>query len=347
VVTDTNSNVTVSLEAGTLPIAARISSLVSPASLLAGSDDRVLISNLPELALALPEGVDLPEASFPAPRIPGMANLPWEQPDELSAFRQRLLRLRSWAAVVVDQQAGRLIYAKNPDAVRPIASITKVMTAMVVLDSGAPLDEVLTVDQLDVDTLKGSSSRLKVGTRLTRREMLKLALMSSENRAAAALARSHPQGRQAFVDAMNTKARALGMEDTQFLDPTGLTPRNRSTAYDLALMVNAGYQYPAIREFTTSSAHSVALTGVRFRRTLAYHNSNRLVGTQRWDIGLSKTGYISEAGRCLVLQATIAAKPVIIVLLDSLGTVTRFADADRIKRWIEGVKTAPSRMHRM
>jgi D-alanyl-D-alanine endopeptidase (penicillin-binding protein 7) len=335
------------LEAGTPTVGARISSLVSPASLLAGSDDRVLISNVPELALALPDGVDLPEASFPASRVLGMATLPWEQPDELSAFQQRLLRLRSWAAVVVDQQAGRLIYAKNPDAVKPIASITKVMTAMVVLDSGAPLNEVLTVDRLDVDTLKGSSSRLKVGTRLTRGEMLKLALMSSENRAAAALARSHPQGRQAFVDAMNMKARALGMEGTQFLDPTGLNPRNRSTAYDLALMVNAGYQYSMIREFTTSSAHSVALTGARFQRTLAFHNSNRLVGNQRWDIGLSKTGYINEAGSCLVLQATIAAKPVIIVLLDSLGTFTRFADANRIKRWIEGVGTGPARRHRL
>jgi D-alanyl-D-alanine endopeptidase (penicillin-binding protein 7) len=198
-----------------------------------------------------------------------------------------------------------------------------------------------------VDLLKGSSSRLRIGTELTRSEMLKLMLMSSENRAAAALARSYPLGKQAFVDAMNAKARALGMDDTRFFDPTGLTPKNRSTASDLALMVNAGYQYPLIREFSTSSEHSIELSGGRYRQELAFHNTNGLVGSERWDIGLSKTGYISEAGRCLVLQATIAAKPVIIVLLDSWGELTRIADANRIKRWIEGLGAASASRRRM
>jgi len=323
------------------------SSEVSPSHPAAPPVERVLISNVPGVAQVLPDPVELPAATPAARSAFGMTNQAWKQKDESFILEQRLLRLRSWAAVVVDQEDGRLLYAKNPDALRSIASITKVMTAMVVLDSGAPLQEVLTIADSDVDTLKGSSSRLKVGTKLTRGEMLKLTLMSSENRAAAVLARSHPLGKQAFVDAMNEKARMLGMEDTRFLDPTGLNPANRSTAYDLALMVNAAHQYPVIREFTTSSEHSVELGGGRYRRELEFHNSNGLVGSARWDIGLSKTGYISEAGRCLVLQATIAAKPVIIVLLDSWGTFSRIADANRIKRWIEGLGSAAIGARRM
>jgi D-alanyl-D-alanine endopeptidase (penicillin-binding protein 7) len=309
--------------------------------------ERVLISNVPGLAQALPEPVELPDPTPGGSRTLGMADPAWQLRDEPSLLQRRVLRLQSLAAVVVDQEAGRLLYAKNPEAVMSIASITKLMTAMVVLDSGAPLDELLTIEAADVDQLKGSSSRLRLGTELTRREMLKLMLMSSENRAAAALARSYAQGKQAFVDAMNAKARALGMDDTRFLDPTGLTPKNRSTASDLALMVNAGYQYRLIREFSTSSEHSIALASGRYREQLAFHNTNGLVGSERWDIGLSKTGYISEAGRCLVLQATIAAKPVIIVLLDSWGRFSRIGDANRIKRWIEGLGTASASRPRM
>jgi serine-type D-Ala-D-Ala endopeptidase (penicillin-binding protein 7) len=311
------------------------------------SEDRVLISNVPDMARPLPEPVDLTHPhSMAAPGI-GVGDGTWKRLDERYDLEQGLLRLRSWAAVVVDQEQGRLLYAKNPDAVRSIASLTKLMSAMVVLDSEAALDEVLAIEPADVDALKGSSSRLRVGTKLTRREMLKLSLMSSENRATAALARTYPQGKPAFVAAMNAKAAALGMQDTQFLDPTGLNPYNRSTAYDLALMVNAGYQYPLIRDFTTSSGHSVALRGRRHPQQLAFHNTNGLVGSGRWEIGLSKTGYINEAGRCLVLQATIASKPVIIVLLDSLGSFSRLADANRIKRWIEGLETASVGRRRM
>ncbi len=323
------------------------SSATASVRTVAPAVERVLISNVPGLAQTLPEPVELPDATPAGSRALGMAYPAWKLPDQPSALQRRLLRLRSSAAVVVDQEAGRLLYAKNPEAVMSIASITKLMTAMVVLDSGAPLDQLLTVESADVDLLKGSSSRLMLGTELTRREMLKLMLMSSENRAAAALARSHAQGKQAFVDAMNAKAATLGMDDTRFFDPTGLTPKNRSTAYDLALMVNAGYQYPLIREFTTSSEHSIELTSGRYRQELAFHNTNGLVGSERWDIGLSKTGYISEAGRCLVLQATIAAKPVIIVLLDSWGRLSRIADANRIKRWIEGLGTASASQRRM
>jgi serine-type D-Ala-D-Ala endopeptidase (penicillin-binding protein 7) len=301
----------------------------------------VLISNVPELARVLPDPVELPPVTAARSAF-NLAKRAWKDQDERFVLEQHLLKLRSWAAVVVNQNDGRLLYAKNADSLRPIASITKVMTAMVVLDSGAPLEEELTIEAADIDTLKGSSSRLRVGTRLTRGEMLKLMLMSSENRAAHALARSYQTGAQAFVEAMNEKARVLGMEDTRFLDPTGLNPANRSTAYDLAVMVNSAHQYPLIREFTTSSEHSVELGGGRHRRELEFHNSNGLVGSERWDIGLSKTGYISEAGRCLVLQATIAAKPVIIVLLDSWGTFSRIADANRIKRWIEELGRATS-----
>jgi serine-type D-Ala-D-Ala endopeptidase (penicillin-binding protein 7) len=258
-----------------------------------------------------------------------------KEPDQESAQRFVRLRLTSAAALVVDQQEGNLLFAKNPDAVRSIASITKLMTAMVALDAGLPLDERLTVQPADVRIAKGKESRLKVGVSLTRREMFKLALMSSENRAAAVLARTYPGGLPAFVEAMNRKADSLGMTDSRFVEPTGLDSNNVSTAHDLALMVNAAYAYPLIREATTSDLHEVPAPGRYRRRAVTYHNSNRLVRDSEWDVGLSKTGYIGKAGRCLVMQATIAAKPVIIVLLDSLGKVARVSDANRIKRWLE------------
>ena len=260
-----------------------------------------------------------------------------KEPDPVLAERFVRLRLTSAAALVVDQEQGSLLYAKNPDAVRSIASITKLMTAMVALDANLPLDERLTVQAADVRISKGKESRLKIGVSLTRREMLKLALMSSENRAAAALARTYPGGPSAAVEAMNQKAQALGMTDTHFLEPTGLDARNVSTAHDLALMVNAAYGYPLIREFTTSDLHEVPTADRRHSKTVTYYyNSNQLVRDSEWDVGLSKTGYIGKAGRCLVMQARIAAKPVIIVLLDSLGKVARVADANRIRRWLEG-----------
>jgi D-alanyl-D-alanine endopeptidase (penicillin-binding protein 7) len=274
-----------------------------------------------------------PEAAAAA----SIAKLEIKEPDQASPERAARLRLTSAAALVVDQEEGNLLYAKNPGAVRSIASITKLMTAMVALDAGLPLDERLTVQLADVRISKGKGSRLKVGVSLTRREMLKLALMSSENRAAAALARTYPGGPSAFVQAMNKKAEGLEMNDTRFLEPTGLDSGNVSTAHDLALMVNAAYSYPLIREFTTSDLHEVPAVDRRHRPTVTYHNSNGLVRDSRWDVGLSKTGYIGKAGRCLVMQATIAAKPVIIVLLDSLGKVSRVADANRIKNWLEGL----------
>jgi D-alanyl-D-alanine endopeptidase (penicillin-binding protein 7) len=243
------------------------------------------------------------------------------------------LHLKSAAVAVIDQSTGDVLFEKNADAVLPIASITKLMTAMVALDAQPSLVEELTVGPEDVDTLKGTRSRLNVGTRLTREEMLRLALMSSENRAASALSRHYPGGREAFVAAMNAKAQELGLSDTRFADPTGLTPENVSSARDLVKLVDAAHRYPLIREFSTSEGHQVAIKG----RPQSFRNTNALVKNESWNIGLSKTGYISEAGKCLVMQAWLNNKPTIIVLLDSWGKLTRIGDANRIKRWIESL----------
>ena len=240
--------------------------------------------------------------------------------------------LKSAAAIVIEQGGGQVFYAKNIESVVPIASITKLMTAMVVLDANQPLNERVTVTMADLDDIKGTRSRLKVGTTLTRAELLHLALMSSENRAAAALGRTYPGGFRAFVAAMNQKAVELGMWRSRFVDGTGLSSENVSTAQDLVKLAEAAYQYPLIREYTTHSDHRLQLAN---GRSITYRNSNGLVKNPEWTIGLSKTGYISEAGRCLVIQARIAARPVIIVLLDSWGKLTRIGDANRIKRWME------------
>jgi len=243
------------------------------------------------------------------------------------------LDLKSSSVLVFNQKDARVLYGKNTEAVQPIASITKLMTAMVVLDARLPLDEPLTISEADVDDIKHTRSRLRVGTVLKREELLLLALMSSENRAASALSRHYPGGHRAFVAAMNQKALELEMWRTRFSDGTGLSSDNVSTASDLAKMVQAAYNYPLIREFTTETSH---LVSAGRGRPLEYRNSNGLVKSPQWEIGLSKTGYIAEAGRCLVMQARIAATPVVIVLLDSWGKQTRIGDANRIKKWMEG-----------
>lgn len=242
------------------------------------------------------------------------------------------LDVKSTSALVIEQGEGRTLFAKNINAVVPIASITKLMAAMVVLDARLDLREGIAITEDDVDMLKHTRSRLKVGIVLERDELLRLALMASENRAAAALGRAYPGGRSAFVTAMNHKASELGMTSTRFVDSTGLSSDNVSTAHDLAKMVTAAHRYPLIQEFTTLQGHVVYTNG---GRPLAFRNSNGLVKDGAWHIDVSKTGYISEAGRCLVMQARIGAKPVIIVLLDSWGRYTRIGDANRIKRWIE------------
>lgn len=244
-----------------------------------------------------------------------------------------MLELSSAKALIINQNSGEVIYAKNTNAATPIASITKLMTAMVMLDAQLSLDDTLTVSNEDVDYLKGTSSRLKVGAELSRSDMLQLALMASENRAASAISRYYPGGRYAFIKAMNAKAIQLGMINTTFLDSTGLNSGNVSTAEDLAKMVAAAYQYPEIRMASTSPSHEVYVNGHTYG--VNFNNTNGLVRGGEWQIGLSKTGYISEAGRCLVMQAQIAGEPMIIVLLDSNGKLTRIGDANRVRKWME------------
>ncbi|BDI05093.1 D-alanyl-D-alanine endopeptidase [Sphaerotilus microaerophilus] len=249
------------------------------------------------------------------------------------------LALKSSVAYVMDQDTSEVLFSKNPEAVLPIASLTKLMTSLVVVEAKLALDEVLEVTEEDIDTEKGSRSRLAVGTRLTRMEMLHLALMASENRAANALGRHYPGGLPAFVEAMNRKATALGMADTRYVEPTGLSSNNRSSAPDLARLVKAAYNFPLIRELSTSPEHAVDLG----RRTVQFRNTNGLVRNPTWDIGLQKTGYIAEAGRCLVMQAQLAGRKLILVFLDSAGKYSRLGDAERVRHWLEADGKGPLR----
>ena len=248
------------------------------------------------------------------------------------------LDLKSSVALVIDQDTHQVLFSKNPQAILPIASITKLMTALVVTEAGLPLDEVLTISQDDVDTEKGSRSRLTVGTQLTRGEMLHLALMSSENRAAHALGRHFPGGLDAFVAAMNARAQLLGMHDTRYVEPTGLSSQNRSSAMDLAKLVDAAYVHRIIRELSVSRETQVDVGN----RQLQFRSTNGLVRDPDWDIGLQKTGYISEAGRCLVMQAELAGRKLIMVLLDSAGRYSRIGDAERIRKWLDHAVLPPA-----
>ena len=241
------------------------------------------------------------------------------------------LDLKSSVAYVIDQDTNEVLVSKNDQAVLPIASITKLMTGVVISEAKLSMDESITITQDDVDTEKGSSSRLKVGTTLTRGELLHLSLMASENRAAHALGRTYPGGLQAFVDLMNAKAAALGMHDTRYIEPTGLSSKNQSSAKDLATLVSLAYQDPILRELSTSPSHQVEVG----KHTLNYKTTNRLIKNPNWDIGLQKTGYISEAGQCLVMQAKIAGRKLILVFLDSAGKLSRISDAERVRKWVE------------
>jgi serine-type D-Ala-D-Ala endopeptidase (penicillin-binding protein 7) len=241
------------------------------------------------------------------------------------------LDLRSSVALVIDQDTREVLFRKNDHAVLPIASLTKLMTGLVISDARLPMSEMIAITQADVDTEKGSSSRLAVGTVLSRGDLLHLALMSSENRAAHALGRTFPGGLDVFVSRMNARAQALGMVDTRYVEPTGLSSRNQSSANDLAVLVGAAYKEPVLRELSTSHGREIEVG----RRTLQYNNTNRLVKSADWDIGLQKTGYISEAGQCLVMQAQVAGRKLIMVFLDSAGKLSRIADAERVRRWVE------------
>ena len=242
-----------------------------------------------------------------------------------------MLDLKSSVALVVDQDTQEVLLSKNEQAVLPIASLTKLMTGLIISAARLPMEEMISITQDDVDTEKGSSSRLRVGTTLSRGEMLHLALMSSENRAASALGRTYPGGLAAFVSLMNAKARMIGMRDTRYVEPTGLSSKNQSSARDLAVLVNVASADPLLREYSTSPGHQVAVG----RQVLQYNNTNRLVKNPSWDIGLQKTGYISEAGQCLVMQAQVAGRKLIMVFLDSAGKLSRLGDAERVRRWVE------------
>lgn len=243
------------------------------------------------------------------------------------------LNLKSNVALVIDQDTSEVLFRKNDKAVVPIASLTKLMTGLVLSEANLPMEEMITISQADVDTEKGSSSRLSVGTELSRGELLHLALMSSENRAAHALGRSYPGGLQVFVDLMNAKAKSLGMNDTRYVEPTGLSSKNQSSARDLVKLVAIAHGDPVLRELSTSPSYQVAVGN----RTLQYNNTNRLVKNPTWDIGLQKTGYISEAGRCLVMQVKVAGRQLIMVFLDSAGQLSRLGDAERVRRWVESI----------
>ena len=248
------------------------------------------------------------------------------------------LDLKSSVALVIDQDTREVLLSKNDSAVLPIASITKLMTGLIVSEAKLPADEMIEITQDDVDTEKGSSSRLRVGTVLSRAELLHLALMSSENRAAHALGRTYPGGLPAFVALMNARAKALGMNDTSYVEPTGLSSRNQSSAHDLATLVNVAYDDPKLRELSTSPNHQVSIGN----RLMNFNNTNRLVKNPQWDIGLQKTGYISEAGQCLVMQVKVAGRKLIMVFLDSAGKLSRIADAERVRRWVEAHPQVPT-----
>lgn len=244
----------------------------------------------------------------------------------------RLTALRSSAILILDPTTRKVLYQKNARAVMPIASVTKLMSALVVIGAGQDMRAMLSISDADVDRLKYSSSRLRIGTRLTRGSMLHIALMSSENRAASALGRHYPGGTARFVEAMNAEARLLGMHNTRFVEPTGLSSANVSTPEDLARLVVAAQRQPLIRKYSTDRGYTIA----QGRQRTAYRNSNRLIASSGWQIGLQKTGYISEAGRCMVLHAMVKGRAVVMVFLDAQGKFSRARDANRVRSWLVG-----------
>jgi len=250
--------------------------------------------------------------------------------------KEDALDLKSSVALVVDQETHEVLFSKNDRAVLPIASLTKLMTGLLISEAHLPADELITITQDDVDTEKMSRSRLSVGTTLPRGELLHLALMASENRAAHSLGRTYPGGIATFVSMMNAKAKSLGMNDTRYVEPTGLSSLNQSTAQNLALLVNAAYADATVRQLTTSPEYQVEVGN----RMVLFNTTNRLVKSPNWDIGVQKTGYITEAGQCLVMQTKIAGRKLIMVFLDSAGKFSRIGDAERVKRWVEATQAA-------
>lgn len=298
-------------------------------------DSKIIFSTLQGTALLLAVQLALGCSDTTQAR-PAPENFPTQQDagdSLLPHLNPKKLYLRSDVALVTDGREGRVLFEKNMHTRQPIASLTKLMTAMVVLDADLPGDEVITIIKQDRDRLRGSGSKLSFGTKLSRHDLLEIALAASENRAAAALGRTFPGGSEALVAAMNEKARQLGMRETTFQDPAGLRYGNLSTAADLSTLVEAAYRYPLIRELSTVGTDFV--TDLRTGWKIRFVNTNRLVRTGRWNIDLSKTGYIAEAGHCLVMRAEIADRPVIVVLLNSWGELTKYGDANRIRKWLD------------
>jgi D-alanyl-D-alanine endopeptidase (penicillin-binding protein 7) len=270
------------------------------------------------------DGTPAPTRTPPTARTPAAKQAATKSPPPQDS-RSRLT-VKSKIALVVDANTSEELFTKDANRVVPIASITKLMTAMVVLDAKPPMDEMLKISEEDRDLVMGTMSRLHIGWELSRQDMLHLALMASENRAAAALSRYYPGGRPAFIRAMNVKAEELGMTHTHFVNPNGLTNENVSTAFDLVKLVRAAAQYPLIREFSTDPRYAVPIG----RYQVLFGNSNRLVGRPDWDIELQKTGFTNEAGRCLVMQVKVQGRSLIMIFLDAFGTLTRYADARRV-----------------
>lgn len=287
-------------------------------------------------ASAPANGATVEVAPSAEPEPPRNPNLSFGRSAGLHDTADRL-RLSAGAALVVDRQTGAELYGKNEDAVLPIASLTKLMTALLLTEAKTDWDETIRIVDEDVDRMRNSRSRLRVGTELTRREALHLALMSSENRAAHALARTAPGGMDKFVAAMNAKAKALGMKHTSFVDPTGLSNRNQSTVRDLAILAAAAQQQDMIREFSTTPRYQAQFG----KRTVLYNNSNRLVKSPKWDIALQKTGYIVEAGHCVAMATRLEGRDVYVVLLDAGDKKGRYADAERLKRHVASLKELP------
>ncbi|OCX91389.1 MAG: D-alanyl-D-alanine endopeptidase [Pseudomonas sp. CO183] len=255
------------------------------------------------------------------------------------AAKPAVQELASGSALLVDLNTNEVLYSSNPDMVVPIASVTKLMTAMVALDAKLPLDQVLPVTIRDAKEMQGVFSRVRIGSEISRRELLLLTLMSSENRAAASLAHHYPGGYPAFIQAMNAKARALGMSRTYYVEPTGLSERNVSSANDLVKLIRASRQYPLIQQFSTTDEKTVAFRKPNY--TLGFRNTNALVRKNNWDIQLSKTGFTNAAGHCLVMSTTMKQRPVAFVVLDAFGKYTHMADANRLKKWLETGTVTP------
>ncbi len=257
----------------------------------------------------------------------------------VQAAKPAMQELASGSALLVDLKTNEVLYSSNPDMVVPIASVTKLMTAMVVLDAKLPLDQALPVTIREAKEMQGVFSRVRIGSEISRREMLLLTLMSSENRAAASLAHHYPGGYSAFIQAMNAKARALGMSRTHYVEPTGLSERNVSSANDLVKLIRASRQYPLIQQFSTTGEKTVAFRKPDY--TLGFRNTNALVRKNNWDIQLSKTGFTNAAGHCLVMSTTMKQRPVAFVVLDAFGKYTHMADANRLKKWLETGTVTP------